>query len=114
MENKRNIDYILNSAKLIINEEVEKAGYKTEAVYLFGSRARGDYKEDSDWDFYVVVNKNMERDIKIKVSGDIRRGMRNKLKISADILIQPLNIVNERKNKSGYVTYFALKEGLPV
>ena len=76
-----NIDYILNTAKLIINEEVGKAGYKTEAVYLFGSRARGDYKEDSDWDFYVVIDRNMERDIKIKVSGDIRRGIRNKLRI---------------------------------
>ena len=56
----------------------------------------------------------MERDIKIKVSGDIRRGIRNKLRISTDILIQPINIVNERKNQSGYVTYFALKEGLAV
>lgn len=109
-----NIDYILNTAKLIINEEAGKAGYKTEAVYLFGSRARGDYKEDSDWDFYVVIDRNMERDIKIKVSGDIRRGIRNKLRISTDILIQPINIVNERKNQSGYVTYFALKEGLAV
>ena len=111
MENK---NYILNTTELIINEEVGKAGYKTEAVYLFGSRARGDYKEDSDWDFYVVIDRNMERDIKIKVSGDIRRGIRNKLRISTDILIQPINIVNERKNQSGYVTYFALKEGLAV
>jgi predicted nucleotidyltransferase len=111
MENK---NYILNTAKLIITEEVEKAGYKTEAIYLFGSRARGDYKEDSDWDFYVVIDKNMERDTKIRVSGDIRRGLRNKLRISSDILIQPLNIVNERKKQSGYAAYFALKEGLAV
>ena len=27
MENKKNMDYILNTAKLIINEEVEKAVY---------------------------------------------------------------------------------------
>lgn len=104
MENK---NYILNTAKLIITEEVEKAGYKTEAIYLFGSRARGDYKEDSDWDFYIVIDKNMERDTKIRVSGDI-------IRISSDILIQPLNIVNERKKQSGYVAYFALKEGLAV
>lgn len=111
MENK---NFILNTAKQIIAEEVEKAGYKTEAVYLFGSRARGDYKEGSDWDFYVVIDKNIERDTKIRVSGNIRRGLRNKLKISSDILIQPLNIVNERKTQSGYVTYYALKEGLQV
>jgi predicted nucleotidyltransferase len=37
MDNK---NYILNTAKQIIAEEAEKAGYKTEAVYLFGSRVR--------------------------------------------------------------------------
>ena len=53
MENK---DYILNTAKLIITEEVEKAGYKTEAIYLFGSRARGDYNEDSDRNNKIFKN----------------------------------------------------------
>jgi len=26
-------------------------------VYLYGSRARGDYREDSDWDLLVIVDK---------------------------------------------------------
>jgi predicted nucleotidyltransferase len=36
----------LNTAKQIITEEIQMAGYKVEAIYLFGSRARGDYKKD--------------------------------------------------------------------
>ena len=39
---------ILKIAKSIITEEVERYGYKVEFVYLFGSRARGDFNEDSD------------------------------------------------------------------
>ena len=31
--------------------------YGVEAVYLFGSRARGDYRPDSDYDFYVKKGK---------------------------------------------------------
>ena len=31
--------------------------YGVEAVYLFGSRARGDYRPDSDYDFYIKKGK---------------------------------------------------------
>lgn len=30
-------------------------------VHLFGSRARGDAKEDSDWDILVLVDKDVDR-----------------------------------------------------
>ena len=26
-------------------------------IYLFGSRARGDYRQDSDWDLLVIIDK---------------------------------------------------------
>ncbi|MFZ8802693.1 MAG: nucleotidyltransferase domain-containing protein, partial [Candidatus Calescibacterium sp.] len=35
----------------IIKEEIEKRGLKVVKVILFGSRAKGTPKEDSDWDF---------------------------------------------------------------
>ena len=31
--------------------------YGVESVYLFGSRARGDYRADSDFDFYIKKGK---------------------------------------------------------
>ena len=30
--------------------------YNVKRVYLFGSRARGDYTEDSDYDFFLVLD----------------------------------------------------------
>ena len=36
----------LEIAKKIIMKEAEKAGYRVDNIILFGSRARGDYKED--------------------------------------------------------------------
>ena len=56
----------LEIAKTIINEEIEKAGYKVDRIFLFGSRARGDYKEGSDWDFFVLIDKDIfKEDLKI-------------------------------------------------
>lgn len=33
-------------------------------VWLFGSRARGDAREDSDWDFLVLTDKPVDRNLK--------------------------------------------------
>ena len=47
-------DMIANLKKVI--RPIAKK-YGAEAVYLFGSRARGDYRPDSDYDFYVKKGK---------------------------------------------------------
>jgi predicted nucleotidyltransferase len=36
-------------------------------VVLFGSRARGDYKEESDWDVLILTDKIVERELKKKI-----------------------------------------------
>ena len=42
----------------LINEICKLAEkYEIEQVILFGSRARGDAKEDSDWDLLLLLNK---------------------------------------------------------
>lgn len=103
----------LQIAKNIITEEVGKAGYKIESIYLFGSRARGDYKEDSDWDFYVIIDKSIDFTTKKHIRGKI--GIRlAELRVPSDIIIQSSDIADERKDKLGYLTYYALKEGLAV
>ena len=38
----------------IMKEELERGGYKVDAVYLFGSYARGNYLKSSDVDFVIV------------------------------------------------------------
>lgn len=43
-------DMIAN-LKIVIRPIAKK--YGVESVYLFGSRARGDYRTDSDFDFYI-------------------------------------------------------------
>ena len=44
---------------------------KGSALYLYGSRARGDYREDSDWDLLALLPApNMSKDDKLNLSCD--------------------------------------------
>ncbi|MBI1318778.1 MAG: nucleotidyltransferase domain-containing protein [Candidatus Hydrogenedens sp.] len=36
-------------------------------VYLYGSRARGDFQPDSDWDFLVLCDEGERREVREKV-----------------------------------------------
>jgi predicted nucleotidyltransferase len=37
-------------------------------VILFGSRARGDYKQDSDWDFLILLQTNtISKELKAEI-----------------------------------------------
>ncbi|MHB1680324.1 MAG: nucleotidyltransferase domain-containing protein [bacterium] len=109
---KSGADNILNTAKRIITEEIEKAGYKVEDIYLFGSRARGDYKDDSDWDFFVIVDKDISAEDESRILLNCRRLMA-KLNISNDIIISSKIELNENNNV-GNITYYALKYGVRV
>lgn len=51
MNNNR--EYILQSIKARAKEVLPKNG----KVILFGSQARGDYREDSDWDLLLLLDK---------------------------------------------------------
>jgi len=97
----------------IIKKEVESAGLKIINILLFGSRARGNYKKDSDWDFYVIVDKDIGFSEKREIARKIRRKLAE-LKIPNDIIIQSASIVERRKDDAGYLTYYVLKEGVGV
>lgn len=42
------------------------------SLYLYGSRARGDYREDSDWDLLALLpDLNLSKDDKLNLSCEI-------------------------------------------
>lgn len=52
-------------------------------VILFGSRARGDAAEESDWDFLVLTDKTDTE----KLAGQLRREIRLQLESKRDIAV---------------------------
>jgi len=47
----------------LVKDEVLKIDPGAKVV-LFGSRARGDYSDDSDWDFLILLSQNATEKIK--------------------------------------------------
>lgn len=56
----------LNKIKTQVLKEDENA-----SLILFGSRARGDHKEDSDWDVLIITDKEADARLKRKIYEDI-------------------------------------------
>lgn len=51
-------DGVLDETKRVVLDLAEKYGLKVLSVVLYGSRARGDYSFDSDYDFFVFFGND--------------------------------------------------------
>ena len=54
--NTMSSDDILNQIQQLGREIIPADGH----LYLYGSRARGDFRPDSDWDLLILLNKDKE------------------------------------------------------
>ena len=102
-----------NKAISVIKKHIGKNNLKIKKIILFGSRARGDFNKDSDWDFLVIIDKELSFRDKNKIFVSIKRDLA-KLKIPTDIIIKSENSFNESKNSTGNISNFAKKEGVIV
>ena len=82
-----------------------------ERIIFFGSRSRGDYNKESDWDFLVVVDKDLAFREKHRLIIQIKRKLA-KLGIPNDILIQSRSKFNKMKSLPGNISYVANLEGV--
>jgi predicted nucleotidyltransferase len=109
----KNKETVIRIAKTIIKEELERSGYKVIRILLFGSRAKGEERPDSDWDFFVITDKEPpypERwDIAMRITYRfVEAGF------SGDVIIQSEDVVKERARNTGFLTYYVLKEGVEI
>ncbi len=47
----------------LVKEEIIKIDGMAEVI-LFGSRARGDFRNDSDWDFLILLDRPLDQPLK--------------------------------------------------
>ena len=104
------LDKNIGIAKKIIAEEVLKAGYKVERIILFGSRARGDFKEDSDYDFFVIVDKEVSGDEMLMLYSNISKEL-SKYGIYCDVITHSKDKFNKTKDNVAHIDYYAFREG---
>ena len=97
--------------KKVILKVAEKYGVKVDRIILFGSRARGDFREDSDWDILIVTEKKLNK----KTEEDFWLETKRELVFSGiipEIIIASRDEVERYRNLRGFVYYHALTEGV--
>ncbi len=101
----------------IIKSEISKLIFEMdiplEKIILFGSRARGDFTKQSDWDILIVVSK----DITIKEKMELMDKIITRLSdcyIPCDVIIKSVKEMEYYKDFIGSVTREAMKEGVVI
>ena len=84
------------------------AEFQPEAIYLFGSRAWGVPREDSDVDLMVIVPHSDERPIRRDQRAQTCLG---RLDLSADVLVRTRGEVERVRNVEGSLTANVLRNG---
>ena len=105
---------VLREIKRIVLEEVGKLGIKVEKVILFGSRARGEAREDSDWDILVVVGDRIDRRVRGELSTGVRVRLLDLLGVPVDVVIVSEEHWRRYHKTPGTILYPASREGIPI
>ena len=102
---------VIKRIREVIDEVSGEMGIKVDRVILFGSRVRGDYREDSDWDILVVVE---EEDRKRRDEFWLRvEDKLVKCGIIPEIIVVEKSTFN-KYNHPGVVFYYAEREGVAI
>ena len=79
---------------------------------MFDSRARGDYKEYSDYDFMIILNEEFTRTEMLDLTSNI--DLRLSEHITIDIFIKSKKNLLKEKNDIGLLIYYVLKDGVKI
>jgi len=99
--------------KDIVRKHIEKEGFIVKKVILFGSRAKDNWKEDSDWDLLILVDKEIPFQRMKKIVGDIQVSLARE-KIPNDIIIRSVRDFSSSRKVVGNISYYASKDGVEL
>ncbi len=83
-------------------------------VLLFGSRATGKADEESDYDLLVITSDTFEPRVKMNWESKIRKALVHSLKAPFDVILESEKEINEKKNLTGHIVYYAMKEAVEL
>jgi predicted nucleotidyltransferase len=100
---------ILKKLKNILND----LNIQYSKILLFGSRARGDFKEESDWDFLIILEKPVDMKTKKELWFDIYKRLHEFYPfISFDIVLKDLESFEDEKTIVNTISNEVYLEGV--
>ena len=82
-------------------------------IILFGSRATGNFNENSDYDILIIINKNLRIKERHKFAHLIRKELA-KFKLPVDIIIKNVKQIKKYNQNSGYIVDEAIINGINI
>lgn len=98
----------------IIRTEFAQYEISVQSVYLFGSRALGTAKADSDWDFLIITQKDIERPLQRKILTRIRKRLIFEFNLDSDILVLSEKSLASTRADKGRISFYALRDGMAL
>ncbi len=96
-------------------EILVESGVAYEKVFLFGSRARGQYSEGSDWDFFIVVKDAVDVNSIRKARAQLRMRFHDYFPNSPiDIIIKDKTSFESEKFIINTISNEVFTEGMPA
>ena len=83
-------------------------------VLLFGSRARGESDQQSDYDLLIVTSNTFEPRVKMDWENKIRKALVFSFKAPFDVILESEDEIKEKKNLRGHIVYYAMKEAVEL
>jgi predicted nucleotidyltransferase len=103
----------LHEIKTQILKVLDDMDISVKQIVLFGSRARGNFLRDSDFDFLIITGASFDFKEKMQIAAAIRKKLAE-LYVNADIIINSEEEIKLKRNRIGCVTRYALKEGIKL
>ncbi len=83
-------------------------------IVLFGSRARGDSENKSDYDLLIITKQNFTVKEKQNYTSQLNFDLVNSLKVPFDILLNSEKEIDSKKELPGHIVRWAIKEGITL
>ncbi|HAF30547.1 MAG TPA: nucleotidyltransferase domain-containing protein [Bacteroidales bacterium] len=102
-----------NTDTFSIIKEIVSRIIPNSKILLFGSRARKDNSNDSDYDFLIITKDTIDVRKKRTLKSLLRKELA-RFKIPADILIQSEDEIKSKKEITGHILKQVLREGVAL
>jgi len=107
------MDKNIEKIREIVESCAEANKLSVKKIILFGSRARKDNDNESDFDILLVVGENIGTVDKIKLFKAINNTLAAEL-IPSDIIIKSEKEFSVLSGQAGTITYEAAREGVAI
>ena len=114
-KNSENREPSINGIKSIILDCIDKSGITVSQIILFGSRARGDFGEDSDFDILIVIKDDIDLNQRKDLWEEVYKALHKNFPIiSFDIFVKTAVDFEKERDVVNTVSNEAYTEGMKI